>query len=1037
MPTRPVHVVTVFLVVAVLAGSCFLSSSGRGEIEGARPWAPGSLLRPLALALNFDYQAPTPLGIAIKNLVLGLGSAGAILLAAIAWSTGPGRQPGPGNDPDAGQAGEPLPSATTRGRSASMLAALRRPMSPTTGAQLLVVVFVAWSFLSGRWSHARPFALYGSVWMAIPMVWAIGLGRGLTARTARAAAIAMVVVCALTAALAVWYFYERNPSRRAAYPIGQPLSLAACMIPGVLLAVAAMAAGWRRIRQHPSAPAAAALAALALAVAAMLWAFLLTGSPGPLPAAEAWWSRLGAYLATRSRGPAAGMAIGLATLGLLGLRGRGKLLIASVLLAGLAVGGFWLLPRMTAVEAYARGATARLRLYAWSYALNMVAARPLRGFGQGGYALLADSMAAGDVDRDPEPFGDTRLAHAHNEWLEVAADLGSIGFAVLGGVYGLSLLAGVVTLRQMRNPVDRWCLMGLLASLVGLIVEEMTDVALRLPGLPALHYTVLGLLWAICLRADEPESGGRAPAGKALRGLVVLGAAGIALALVSLSYRDWRGARAQADLRECLRNAQWTDALALGKQAAQSRLNPVRRLAANRDYLWARYHVARVFYTAWRERRGRLAAGEQENRRLAALAEQDRRQAHAHARAGIELAEQLRRWAPACPGVGLTLAELRGMIADIERQRGGAQVVAMHRQRARDALLEEYRRRRFDEQVALRLWQLSRHRPLAEQVEILSGPLRFGWVSGELPYAVAELARSKGFDAGFAAIVARARRALQVQSPRDWPDPHAPEKLRLRAMVLFVRRAYRAAAEAAGEAIELFARTRGRLRWAALASRVERSRYLFLADPQRPAAAIEEALHALQDVPATASAETVREMILEQLLLYRLAAGQEEQARRLVEQLGAGPDEQAIQTALGLAYVRLAKTVVRYEPSRKPTLWARWIERAAQLAPDRFEVQMALGGLELRRGRDGALAEALKRASALAVSPAQQRAVDALLDAALSRFPRSAALQAFRASRRAARQGGSRPATQGTAPDATGRRANTAATKTTAPDPSR
>ncbi len=885
------------------------------------------------------------------------------------------------------------------------------------GAQLLLLLFVVWSFLSSRWSHAPAFAFYGSIWMAIPLAWALGVARALTGRTARAGALVLTVVGALTAALAVWYFYERNPSRRASYPIGQPLSLAACMIPAILVAASEAIGRFRRILGRIGLLNLLGVLLLCVALAAMTWAFLLTGSPGPLPASESWPAKAWSYLATRSRGPALGLVFGLAAMPFFALRRRGKLVVVAIVLAGVAAGGWYVLPRLLGVEAYARGATARLRLYTWSYALNMVAERPLTGFGQSGYALLADSMAAADLDCDPQVFADTRIAHAHNEWLEIAADLGSVGFAMLAGMYALTFWGGIVALRRLRDPRQRWCLIGLLASLVGLIVEETSDVALRLPGLPAVYYTVVGLTWAITCEALAPAAradGGGNVVGSAgsirapVRYLTVAGAACVSLALAAVSYRDWRGARAHAEVHGQIESVQWDGALALGRRAAWARLNPIRRLAANSEYLLARHQAASAFHRSWRNRAGRFIQAGRQDHRLEGLAAEDEAQVRLHAQDGIELAEKLRRWAPGVPGVGVILHDLANMMRELEIARGRTRLLEIYRRRAEAALTDEHLRRRFDEGLAVRLWQLSRYKPLAEQVEILCGPLRFRSVSVRFAAAVRELAKTEGFDKAFAPIVAKAREALAIGEPDDWPDSRSAEKLRLQAMIMFLRRECGGAAAAAGEALDLFARFGNRLRWASLATRVERSRYLFLANPRQPEAAIRQAQRALEDVPTVADADAIAARILDLMALYRLAAGQEGEARDLIHRVNPQSSEQAVTRALGLGYLRLSRMLLQFRPEGGLSPWGDWLERAGQLASDHFDVQMGLAELGLARGSDQQVVNALERASDLTMD---QRVIDEFLAFALQKRPESTVLLAYQAARRAASKPATRPAT--------------------------
>ena len=50
-----------------------------------------------------------------------------------------------------------------------------------------------------------------------------------------------------------------------------------------------------------------------------------------------------------------------------------------------------------------RDATIRTRFFAWGYAMDLLVQKPFLGHGQGGYALLADGLAATSHDAETDP----------------------------------------------------------------------------------------------------------------------------------------------------------------------------------------------------------------------------------------------------------------------------------------------------------------------------------------------------------------------------------------------------------------------------------------------------------------------------------------------------------------------------------------------------------------------------------------------------------------------------------------------------------
>ncbi len=236
---RPLHVVLIVLVLAVVAGGCLLTSAGEPEIlpDGAVAWQPDSLLWAVVQLLNLRASQPTPDGVAVKSLILCLGAAIAAVAVAIAVASGPRR----GEEVcDTDTVVEERPPETVGG---SAVPVAWQQIPPLTAAWVFAVLYVLWSFASVTWSKpGRDIALAGSALLAMHYLWTFALGLGLTRATARYAGHVVLVTTVAVAILAVLYWRERNPNLRASYPIGNPTTLAACLIPGLILALVSL--GW-------------------------------------------------------------------------------------------------------------------------------------------------------------------------------------------------------------------------------------------------------------------------------------------------------------------------------------------------------------------------------------------------------------------------------------------------------------------------------------------------------------------------------------------------------------------------------------------------------------------------------------------------------------------------------------------------------------------------------------------------------------------------------------------------------------------------
>jgi len=99
----------------------------------------------------------------------------------------------------------------------------------------------------------------------------------------------------------------------------------------------------------------------------------------------------------------------------------------------------------------ARGATVRLRLYAWRYAA--CCGRPARSAARGpaAYPRLAGVLAAPDMTLDPAAFMGEResiVEHAHNELFEVLTEIGLVGGVTFVAGLLATLFAGSALLRN-------------------------------------------------------------------------------------------------------------------------------------------------------------------------------------------------------------------------------------------------------------------------------------------------------------------------------------------------------------------------------------------------------------------------------------------------------------------------------------------------------------------------------------------------------------------------------------------------------------
>ncbi len=955
-PARDTLVVLAFGLA--LAATCLLVSAGEGEKAGHRPWGKNVILRSIIELLNFNYQYPTPRGAGVKFLAQAVGAAGLLLSAAALWYVR-SRRP----DDWLGEESAPAPPIA-RGWS--------ERISPAGGAQIALILFGTWMALSAWWSPWPAAALGEAVRNGFLIVVAVSLGRSLSRRGARTACVVLVVVLLATSVLGLWYTAVRNPELRLEYPIGNPIFFAACMIPGLLLS-AGLFNGWleqaaarRRSRAAEGEPSGGRGRAMAVAVGCAL-AFLVIG-----------W----AFYLARSRGPEVALLVGAGVMVVLLLvewlpRQHRRLALLAVFGLGLAaalfVGRIYVNSQL-GIQEGGRGATVRVRMYTWSYAIDLFARRPLGGHGQGGYFLLAQGMSRGldgrlrgTAERDPAAFPSELLGHAHNEWLEILADLGAAGLALMLLCLGLTFWIGLRGLEQLKDPRDRWCMLALLAALVALVVEESADVAMRMPVFPFIFYSVLGLVWAF--GSQEQEAKPPVWHTPFVRGGGIALAVLAALAIVIAAGRDWQGALADQRMGAFAEKQKWDDALHEGERAMSWRL-------ILEDRFSAAYQVTGVAHEAAVSRVQQLGSmlerAQSADDNIRQLAFEDMVMFNSYGERCVETGRTLLESIPGVDQVAAWLSNVYLMHAQVQEYRRALGMPAAD-QNQMQAIFEnaygwlnaEYARDRLNAEVALRLFVVSEGRPLAERVDMLRTALRGGpepmEALAQIENGLSHLREDPGFEAYLSKLLDVAQEALTVPDPEQWSDWYAPESFRLAALRDLGTANFESAVESMEQATRLCELPRMTQSFPTLASvvRLEQARYLLWARPQEPGSAVEAAKRAIELWPRVGQRDEQLRPVRQELSLYQLAAGDEAGATQTLRVIRPGAVDDQVRRFLGYGYVELCRRFLEIAPDRRPPQFSSWLERSFELLPNSPEGRLVQAHLEVEAGRREAAMEIL------------------------------------------------------------------------------
>lgn len=132
-----------------------------------------------------------------------------------------------------------------------------------------------------------------------------------------------------------------------------------------------------------------------------------------------------------------------------------------------------------------------LRIALWESTIAMIMDKPLLGIGWGAYWLVYPEY---DFFLQNE---NVKIFHAHNMYLNIAAEIGIPGLLVfLGIMYGHIRIA----LNVLRETLENWSagvLLGILAAMGGIIVNGLTDYVMFNIQLSMLYWLLNGLVIVI------------------------------------------------------------------------------------------------------------------------------------------------------------------------------------------------------------------------------------------------------------------------------------------------------------------------------------------------------------------------------------------------------------------------------------------------------------------------------------------------------------------------------------------------------------
>jgi len=252
---------------------------------------------------------------------------------------------------------------------------------------------------------------------------------------------------------------------------------------------------------------------------------------------------LSLFLAS-SRGAWLGLSIGLVFLGwLFSCLGTGRRRLATrvipIFLLLLLILTAFFLPRLLEkkfVREELEKGTLGIRVLIWEGTAKMIAAHPLQGSGIGSFQAAYPRYRLPEYFANPHAVDST--AHAHNEFLEIAAETGILGLLAFLWVLSVFFIKGIDIVKREEDRYKQIVVMGLISGAAGLLVTNLVGVNLRFPSSAIFLWLTMGITMSQIPLTDP--YGPRRVAGWIIKTSLVFRGAIFGLVLLLVGLVGWQ-----------------------------------------------------------------------------------------------------------------------------------------------------------------------------------------------------------------------------------------------------------------------------------------------------------------------------------------------------------------------------------------------------------------------------------------------------------------------------------------------------------------
>lgn len=196
-----------------------------------------------------------------------------------------------------------------------------------------------------------------------------------------------------------------------------------------------------------------------------------------------------ALLLTASRAGNAALLIALGAVIFFAFLVRGaearEVKIAPYIFTMLILAGLWMGLGALPERYETSGESVQVRLSAWSNSMNIIKDYPIFGSGAGTFKYMITLYEDGSLLKYYD--------HAHNDYIELLADQGVVGFTLIGTPLILIFLSMAGAFKRRRDPLMRGMLFAALTGFISLMLHAIVDFNFHIPANAAYFFAIMGI----------------------------------------------------------------------------------------------------------------------------------------------------------------------------------------------------------------------------------------------------------------------------------------------------------------------------------------------------------------------------------------------------------------------------------------------------------------------------------------------------------------------------------------------------------------